>query len=129
MAERASPPDTSTKELIRRSAFLAISTMTVAAGALWALMYVCLGEYLAAAMPIAYSACTGAMLAACVSRPAPTTTTTTDDRWGYDSFVDAQLGLILLLPFAVHAALGGAERSGCVMLWSFLCPVGCGVLP
>jgi hypothetical protein len=43
---------------------------------------------------------------------------------GYDLFVNAQLGLILLLPFAVHVALGGLERSGGVMLWSFLSPVG-----
>ncbi len=123
LAERASPPDTPTKELIRRSAFLAISTMTVFAGVLWALMYVSLGEYLVALMPLIYSACTGAILVTCVCRPAPSSA---DDGGGggYDYFVNAQLGLILLLPFAVHVALGGVERSGCVMLWSFLSPVG-----
>jgi len=43
---------------------------------------------------------------------------------GYDTFVTYQLALILLLPFAVHVALGGIEKSGGVMLWSFLCPMG-----
>jgi hypothetical protein len=125
LAEGASPPDTPTKELIRRSAFLAISTMTVFAGALWALMYVSLGEYLAAAMPAIYSACTGAILVTCVCRPILSASEGGGGTGrGYDFFVDAQLGMILLLPFAVHVALGGVERSGCVMLWSFLCPVG-----
>jgi len=124
LAERASPPDTPTKELIRRSAFLAISTMTVFAGVLWALMYVSLGEYLAASMPVMYSACMGAVLVTCVCRPVMSSAEDNGGGRGYDYVVNAQLGLILLLPFAVHVALGGVERSGCVMLWSFLSPVG-----
>ncbi|EJK61811.1 hypothetical protein THAOC_17633, partial [Thalassiosira oceanica] len=41
-----------------------------------------------------------------------------------DIFAKCQLTLILVLPFAVHVALGGVQESGCVMLWSFLCPMG-----
>ena len=48
---------------------------------------------------------------------------TVSDR-GYETFVTCQLWLILMLPFAVHVALGGVEKSGGVMLWSFLCPMG-----
>ncbi|KAL3763034.1 hypothetical protein ACHAW5_000431 [Stephanodiscus triporus] len=120
LAERASPPETPTKELIRRSAFLAMSTMTVGAGLVWSLMYVALGEYLAALMPVIYSACMGTTLFICVFRPILIFV----GGGGYDFVVKAQLGLILILPFAVHVALGGVERSGGVMLWSFLCPVG-----
>jgi len=120
LAERASPPETPTKELIRRSAFLAMSTMTVGAGLVWSLMYVALGEYLAALMPVIYSACMGTTLFMCVFRPILIFV----GGGGYDFVVKAQLGLILILPFAVHVALGGVERSGNVMLWSFLCPVG-----
>ena len=47
---------------------------------------------------------------------------------GYDFFITAQLALILLLPFAVHLALGDVEKLGGVMLWSFLCPVGAAFL-
>ena len=53
-----------------------------------------------------------------------TTKKRTRKRKGYDTFVTYQLALILLLPFAVHVALGGIEKSGGVMLWSFLCPMG-----
>ena len=119
-AEQVSPSDTPTKELIRRTIFLIMSTMTVGAGVLWSLMYVYLDEYLAAVMPIVYSSCMSLVLGLCT-----TSTFRSDDRWGgYKFFVNAQLLLILLLPFAVHIALGGVEKSGGVMLWSFLCPVG-----
>ena len=66
LAEQASPSNTCTKELIRQSAFLAISTMNVGAGILWTLMYVYLGEYLAALMPTIYSTCMGVILVTCV---------------------------------------------------------------
>ena len=42
---------------------------------------------------------------------------------GYNFFVTAQLALILLLPFRVHLALGDVDKSGGIMLWSFLCSV------
>jgi hypothetical protein len=152
LAESASPPDLPTKELIRRSTFLAMSTMTVGAGLLWSLMYVCLEEYLAACMPALYSVCMGGILITCICRPmmmhpshggASSSSSSAGGARagpgggeggsgeggggggrGYDLFVNAQLGLILLLPFAVHVALGGLEESGGVMLWSFLSPVG-----
>lgn len=114
LALRASPPDTSQKELIHRSTFLIISSMTVGAGVLWGLMYVALQEYLAALMPIIYSSCMGLVLFTCICNA----------KGKYDIFVEFQLTLILLLPMAVHVALGGIEKSGGVMLWSFLCPVG-----
>jgi len=116
LAMRASDPDTSHKELIKRSTFLVISVMTVAAGVLWGLMYVALREWVAALMPFIYSTSMSLILFTCICRNYGTS--------GYDTFAECQLTLILVLPFAVHVALGGVERSGGVMLWSFLCPMG-----
>jgi len=116
LAMRASDPDTSHKELIKRSTFLVISVMTVGAGVLWGLMYVALREWVAALMPFIYSTSMSLILFTCICR--------NYGRKGYDTFAECQLTLILVLPFAVHVALGGVERSGGVMLWSFLCPMG-----
>jgi hypothetical protein len=123
-AEEASPSDTPTKELIRRTTFLIISTMTVGAGVLWSLMYIYLDEYLAAVMPIVYSSCMSLILGLCTTGTFRSDSKCGRTIGGYTFFVNAQLLLILLLPFAVHVALGGVEKSGGVMLWSFLCPVG-----
>ncbi|KAL3791836.1 hypothetical protein ACHAWO_013669 [Cyclotella atomus] len=114
LAIRASSPDTSQKELIQRSTFLMISTMTVGAGVLWGFMYVVLGEYLAAFMPFIYSTVMGGVLVTCACY----------SKNKYNIVVECQLTLILLLPMAVHLALRGMEASGGVMLWSFLCPMG-----
>jgi guanylate cyclase len=114
LAIRASAPDTSQKELIQRSTFLIISAMTVGAGVLWGFMYVVLGEWLAAIMPFIYSTMMGTILTSCICY----------SKNKYDIVVESQLSLILLLPMAVHLALGGMEASGGVMLWSFLCPMG-----
>lgn len=117
LAIQASSPDTNQKELVQRSTFLVISSMTVAAGVLWGLMYVALEEWVAALMPFIYSTSMGLILTTCICN-------SSRSGKGYDTFVECQLALILILPFAVHVALGGVEKSGGVMLWSFLCPMG-----
>lgn len=117
LALQASTPDTSQKELIQRSTFLVISSLTVGAGMLWGLMYVALEEWTAALMPFIYSTSMSIILFTCICN-------SSKNGKGYDTFVNCQLALILLLPFAVHVALGGVEKSGGVMLWSFLCPMG-----
>jgi len=124
LAVRASGPDVSQKELVHRSTFLVVSSMTVGAGVLWGMMYVAVGERLAALMPFAYSVVMGLVLFTCICNSGRGTAAGGGGGGGYDTFVGCQLALILLLPFAVHVALGGVERSGGVMLWSFLCPMG-----
>ena len=118
LAIRASDPDTSQKELIQRSTFLVISALTVGAGGVWGLMYVAFDEWVAALMPFSYSTIMSLVLFTCICNGRKGT------GYGYDTFVVCQLFLILMLPFAVHVALGGVEKSGGVMLWSFLCPMG-----
>ncbi|KAL3803222.1 hypothetical protein HJC23_003497 [Cyclotella cryptica] len=114
LAIRASSPDIGQKELIQRSTFLIISAMTVGAGVIWGIMYVILGEWLAALMPFIYSSSMGLIMSTCICYA----------KNKYDIFVNCQLTLILLLPMSVHWALGGMEASGGVILWSFLCPMG-----
>ena len=119
LAFRASSPDTSQKELIQRSTFLLLSVLTVGAGILWALMYVALKEWTAALMPVIYSTSMSFILFTCIC-----SANRGEGDKAYNTFVECQLALILILPFAVHVALGGVEESGGVMLWSFLCPMG-----
>eukprot|EP00984_Skeletonema_dohrnii_P021691 scaffold10883_cov95-Skeletonema_dohrnii-CCMP3373.AAC.2 len=141
LAIRSSHPDVTQKELIQRSTFLVISSLTVGAGTLWGGMYVVLGEWTAALMPFIYSTCMSLVLVTFICR-----SDSMDEvlhRFGigdkenrdngrmgmgcidtYDIYVECQLGLIMACPFAVHVALGGVENSGGVMLWSFLCPMG-----
>ncbi|KAL7430638.1 hypothetical protein ACHAXM_002297 [Skeletonema potamos] len=149
LAIQSSHPDISQKEIIQRSTFLVISSLTVGAGTLWGGMYVVVGEYMAALMPFIYSTCMSVVLVTFICR-----SDVMDgmmDRWRrrrrsntsrtmmgkeeekglelgcldtYDIYVECQLGLIMACPFAVHIALGGVENSGGVMLWSFLCPMG-----
>ena len=119
LAIQSSPEDTSQKELIHRSTLIIISTFTVVAGIIWAGMYVALGEYLAALCPVIYSCLMGLTLAICICH-----NQFSKRGAGYGIFAKCQLTLILVLPFAVHLALGGVQESGCVMLWSFLCPMG-----
>ena len=120
LAIQSSPEDTSQKELIHRSTLIIISTFTVVAGIIWAGMYFALGEYLAALCPAIYSCLMGLTLAICICNNNQFSKRGT----GYGIFAKCQLTLILVLPFAVHVALGGVQESGCVMLWSFLCPMG-----
>lgn len=62
LAIRSSHPDVTQKELIQRSTFLVISSLTVGAGTLWGGMYVILGEWGAACMPFLYSTCMSLVL-------------------------------------------------------------------
>ncbi len=152
LAIRSSHPDVTQKELIQRSTFLVISSLTVGAGTLWGGMYVILGEWGAACMPFLYSTCMSLVLFTFICGGDGVVSRCFGGKlriskgcgmmkdknkyggereknvWGcvdaYDIYVECQLGLIMACPFAVHVALGGVENSGGVMLWSFLCPMG-----
>ena len=112
LAVRSSTPDTPPNELVRRSAFMLMSSLTCGAGLVWALMYAALGEPVAAAFPTAYSV----LMTLCFL------CLTTEGR--YHQIVFVQLLLILLLPVCLQLSVGGIVRGGAVMIWSFLCPLG-----
>jgi len=112
LAVRSSSSNATQQELVQRSTFILMCLLTVIAGMIWGSMYLVLGETTAATMPFAYSALNSISLVSC----------TTQKR--YDFFVKIQLLLILVLPYAVHLALGGLQKSGGVLIWSFLAPLG-----
>ncbi len=88
------------------------SFMFIAAGALWGVAYIALGESLAGMIPLSY---------AIVSALSVTLFALTRR---YRLFRFSQLLLILLLPFLLQIALGGFVNSSGVVLWSIICPLG-----
>ena len=112
LAVRSSTPDTPPNELVRRAAFMLMSSLTCGAGLVWALMYAALREPVAAFFPTAYSV----LMTLCFL------CLTTEGR--YHQIVFVQLLLILLLPVCLQLSVGGIVRGGAVMIWSFLCPLG-----
>ena len=95
------------KALLARGAF-----MYILAGALWGVLYLALGEPLAASIPLGYAA---------VSFLSVTVFGFTR-RFHFFRF--SHLLLLLLLPFLLMMALGGFVNSSGVILWSLLSPLG-----
>jgi adenylate cyclase len=104
--------DLPTQEIVKRSTFTLMCSLTVMAGMIWGSMYYALGELNAAPIPFLYSCCNGTTLFFCKGPGM------------YTAFVRVQLFLIFALPCAVHLSLGGLQESGGVVLWSFLAPLG-----
>jgi adenylate cyclase len=112
LALRTSLPETPLNEIIRRSAFMLMSSLTCVAGLIWGGMYVWLDEMRAAMYPITYSV----LMTTCFL------SMTQEGR--YHDIVFVQLLLILLLPICLQIEVGGIIKSGGVVIWSFLCPLG-----
>lgn len=90
-----------------------MSTLTCGAGLLWGCMYLfLLDETSAAGYPFAYST----VMTSCF--------VFFTGQGRYKSIVHLQLFLILALPICLQIHVGGTIKSGCVCLWSFLCPLG-----
>ncbi len=98
--------------LLQKSLLVAGSFMFIAAGALWGLAYLALGEPIAATIPLSYSfvSLLSFLLFALARR--------------YRSYRTGQFVLILLLPFLLQLALGGYANASAVVFWSFICPLG-----
>ncbi len=97
---------------LQKSILVAGSFMFIAAGALWGIAYILLGEPAAGWIPLSY---------AIVSFLSIVHFSLTRQ---YRFFRSSQLVLILLLPFLLMIALGGFVNSSAVILWSFICPLG-----
>jgi class 3 adenylate cyclase len=81
----------------------------------WGSVYLGMGLPLSAAIPYGYGAISLITLVFLFS---------TKGSRHYGFFRFTQLLLILILPFLVQWSLGGFERSGAVMIWALLSPVG-----
>jgi len=105
-------PHDSPELRLQKRMLVAASSMFIAAGALWSIMYFALGEYLAGAIPFGYAVFSSiTVIIFARSR-------------NYHFFRFTQLLLILLLPFLLQITLGGFINSSAVILWALVCPVG-----
>ena len=105
------PRDTEDVRL-QKALLLGGSIMFIVTGALWGVMYMALGETLAASIPTGY-----ALISLCSVIVFAWTRR-------YRFFRFSQLLLILLLPFLLMLALGGFIESSAVILWSLISPMG-----
>jgi adenylate cyclase len=112
MARIGSASADSDEVRLRKSLLVTGSCMFIVAGALWGLLYVAFGEWLAGSIPMGYAiiSLSSVILFGWTRR--------------YHIFRFSQLLLILLLPFLLMLALGGFINSSAVILWSLICPVG-----
>ena len=99
-------------EQLQRSLLLAASVLYAAAGVLWGLLYVVLGEPLAGSIPLGYGVLTAVNVGVFVRSHR------------MRQFRDSQLLLTLVLPFLLQLSLGGFLASGAVVIWSFTSPLG-----
>lgn len=105
-------PDDNEELRLRKGLLASGSVMFIAAGAVWGLLYMAFGEWLAGSIPMGYAAISlVSVLVFARTR-----------RYGFFRF--SQLTLILLLPFLLMVALGGFVNSSAVILWSLICPLG-----
>ena len=116
IARVGASPLESGDEALRRTLLVASSLACSGAGLLWGLSYWLAGAPAAAAIPLAYAAVSllSTGLFAVTRR--------------YPRYRTAQLGLILILPWAMSVALGGIQPSSAVIIWSVLCPFGALIL-
>ncbi len=100
-------------ELRVRKAVLVLSTALMAGlSCVWVATYAALGLWVSAAIPFTYqlASAAGILTFARTKR--------------YLRFRESQLGMSLLLPFALQWSLGGFENSSAVSLWAFTSPLG-----
>jgi guanylate cyclase len=100
------------EQRLHKTLLVASSAMISLAAAVWGAIYLALDRPLAASIPLSYAALSTISVA------------TFARLRRYQLFRRSQLGLMLLLPFALALALGGLVGSSGVVLWSLLCPLG-----
>jgi guanylate cyclase len=97
---------------LQKSLLVAGSLMFIAAGALWGIAYILLGEPVAGLIPLFYAVVSlFSVMHFSLTRQ-------------YQFFRTSQLVLILILPFLLMLALGGYISSSAVIVWSYLSPLG-----
>ncbi|MEX2459451.1 MAG: adenylate/guanylate cyclase domain-containing protein [Actinomycetota bacterium] len=107
-ADPTDPPD----EALRKQTLVLSAGVITCLAVVWVISYWALGLYLSAAIPFAYQIVSIVNLAI-FSRTRR-----------YRFFRASELGLSLILPFALQLSLGGFVNSSGVILWSFTAPLG-----
>ena len=103
-------------ERVRKSALVLIAVMISLLASLWTATYLVLGRPVAAAVPFGYQI---------ISLTSLVYFARTRD---FEVFRLAQLGSMLVLPFALQWTLGGFVNSSAIMVWAFTSPLGALVL-
>jgi adenylate cyclase len=111
-ARFAAEPGDADDVRLNKALLVVAVVMVYPAGVIWGALYLAYGETLAAAIPWTHSVLSAASVAVFAFNRR------------YSAFRFGQLLLILLLPFALHLALGGFVNSSAVILWSVMCPLG-----
>jgi signal transduction histidine kinase len=107
----ACEPGDSDEERVRKAQFTLAMTLIVPAGIVWGVIYLLVGERVAALMPLAYSALSVANLLLLRRLR------------HYRAFQVTELALIIALPFVLQLALGGFVEGSAVVLWALLGPL------
>jgi class 3 adenylate cyclase len=107
----ATPGETEDQRL-RRVLLVGVALVISVLAIVWGLVYIAFGEPLGGAIPLTYTV---------LSLMSVVIFTVTRR---YDVFRFTQLGLMLVLPFALMVALGGFIPSSVVALWAFVAPLG-----
>jgi class 3 adenylate cyclase len=105
-------PSETEDERLRRALLVGFALLISCLSIFWGLLYIAFGEPFGGAIPIGYT----------VLSLASIVFLTLTRR--YDLFRFAQLGLMLVLPFALMIALGGFIPSSVVVSWAFFAPLG-----
>ena len=104
-------PDDGPETRLQKNLIVSGSLMFMAAGILWGILYIFLGEPYPGLIPLLY----GIFSAASIIYFAVT--------WRYQLFRFTQLFLILLLPFFLQISLGGFFNSSAVIIWAIISPL------
>jgi class 3 adenylate cyclase len=105
-------PGDSDELRLRKAVLVLSSTLMASLAWVWVATYAVLDLWLPAAIPLAYQLASVASIATFASAR----------RFGL--FRRSQLGMSLLLPFALQWSLGGFEASSAVCLWAVTSPLG-----
>ena len=112
LVEIGALPSDSDELRARKAVLVLSSTLMAALACVWVVTYAVLGLWVSAAIPFAYQVATAASIY------------TFARTRRYALFRQSQLGMSLLLPFALQWSLGGFENSSAVCLWAFTSPMG-----
>jgi class 3 adenylate cyclase len=105
-------PSDSDEVRLRKSVLVLSSTLMASLSFVWVGTYAALGLWLSAAIPFAYQLASAASIYAFARKRR------------YGLFRASQLGMSLVLPFALQWSLGGFRTSSAVALWGLTSPVG-----
>ena len=105
-------PSDSEETRLRKSVLVLSSSLMATLAFVWVGTYAALGLWLSAALPFAYQLASAASIYAFARERR------------YRLFRASQLGMSLVLPFALQWSLGGFRSSAAVALWGLTCPVG-----